>query len=533
MTVLSVAALASDDVAIAKNFLADVASGNFENLSVMYDATMKAQVPAKRMEDIWNSVEAQYGKFESVVDANTVTQGIYTVVILTSKFEKAYLDVNVVFDQSSKIAGLHFSPSQNPNYIPKKETDDISIAKTFLTEVANGNFQKLSEMYDAAVKAQLPAKKMEEIWNSLESQYGKFESIAQSKTTKQGNYTIVILTCKFEKAYVDTRVIFDQNSKIAGLNFTPSQAVEYTPPSYVDESSFTQESVTVGTEWKLPGAITVPKGKGPFVGVVLVAGSGPNDMNESIGPNEVFKDIAYGLSSNGIAVLRYDKRTNVYPHEAESHIATFTVRQEVIDDALKAVDLLASKPYISKVYVVGHSLGAMLAPEIALESKGKVAGIVMLAAPARSLPAVTISQLKYLASLSGSATADRQSEALIKEFELLEQHKLKDGTVVMGASAYYYYTLEKYAPTEVLKKLSIPVLIDQGGKDYQVTREDYDIFKSDFGNQKNFTFNFYPDLNHLFMTQEGKPSPDAYYVPSHVNAEVIDGIVSWIDSTSK
>ena len=65
----------------------------------------------------------------------------------------------------------------------------------------------------------------------------------------------------------------------------------------------------------VPGTVAVPHGAGPWPGVVLVAGSGSLDRDETIGRNKPFKDIAWGLASRGVAVLRFDKVT--YTHAAQ------------------------------------------------------------------------------------------------------------------------------------------------------------------------------------------------------------------------
>jgi dienelactone hydrolase len=95
--------------------------------------------------------------------------------------------------------------------------------------------------------------------------------------------------------------------------------------------------------------------------------SGPNDRDETIGPNKPFQDLAWGLASQGIAVLRYDKRTRVYPAQFVA-LPNATVKEETIDDALAAVALLRNTPNIDqhRIFVLGHSLGGMLVPRIGL-----------------------------------------------------------------------------------------------------------------------------------------------------------------------
>src|SRR5215471_14652653 len=154
-------------------------------------------------------------------------------------------------------------------------------------------------------------------------------------------------------------------------------------------------------EWILPGTLSVPKGEGPFAAVVLVHGSGPNDRDETIGPNKPFRDLAWGLASQGIVVLRYDKRTKVYPEKMRELVSTLTVKEEVIDDALNAVSLLRGIPGVNpqRIVVLGHSLGGYLLPRIGAADRG-IAGLIMLAGMCRPFEDAILDQFSYIYSLS-------------------------------------------------------------------------------------------------------------------------------------
>lgn len=425
-----------------------------------------------------------------------------------------------------KILSLLFAFSILSSIAAFANTDQLQVAKNFITALSSGNFVAAESMYDSTMKTALPLSKTEAMWNQIEAQVGKFQSIDGVKISNTENYTVFIFTVKFTLTDLNVIVTIDQNSKVAGL-FFKAATPEYTIPSYANTSEFTTEKITLGKKWKVPAEVTIPNGKGPFPAVVLIPGSGPEDMNESIGPNRPFEDIAYGLSSDGIVVLRYDKSTYVYPKDFENGKIEINLQNEYFKDTIDAINFLKAQKYVGKIFVVGHSEGGYLAPEISKIS-GSVSGIVLLAAPARNLQDVTIDQLKYLISISKNATDVSAMKVLIDQLQAINDHTLKDTQIVMGAPVSYYYELEKYDPVDILKSLNLPVLVMQGGKDYQVTKKDFDIFKSNFGNDKNYTFKWYPDLYHLFIEWSGIPSPDEYLVEGHVSMDVVKDMAQWI-----
>jgi len=346
------------------------------------------------------------------------------------------------------------------------------------------------------------------------------------------------MTCKFQNVVLDAHVTFDPDGKIAGLNFRPHQepAPDWIPPAYAKPDSFSEQPLTiVNGKFELPGTLTIPKGDGPFPAIVLVQGSGPHDQDETIGPNKPFKDLAWALSSHGVAVFRYTKRSLKYGDQSNDDPAKLTVDDEVISDARAAVALVAKQPKINpaRVFLLGHSLGAYLAPRIA-SGDSQIAGIVMLAANTRPIEQLIVEQIRYLASQNGAPDEEAQKQiASAEETEKkIESPELKPGDSVplLGASTpgAYWLDLRDYHPVQVAVKLKIPILILQGGRDYQVTPSNFEDWKKTLLTHKNVTLRLYPDLNHLFLTGSGSSTPQEYDKPSHVAEEAVADIAAWI-----
>jgi hypothetical protein len=283
----------------------------------------------------------------------------------------------------------------------------------------------------------------------------------------------------------------------------------------------------------LPGTLTLPAGKGPFPVVVLVQGSGPHDRDETIGPNKVFADLAGGLAAKGVATLRYDKRTAVHP---EALVKDFTVDDEVINDAVAAVDLAARSEGVDhkRIFLLGHSLGGFLAPRIAQRTKG-LAGIIVMAGSTLPLGEKIVEQLTYIANLDGTIDADEQKQideakvAAKRIAELSKGGEAKPGETYMGAPASYWKDLGSYDAAATAAKLTLPILVLQGERDYQVTKTgDYAGWQKALGKKKSVKLVLYPKLTHLFIAGEGPSTPAEYEKPGHVDEQVVADIASWI-----
>lgn len=423
--------------------------------------------------------------------------------------------------------------------------DPKETAGKFVDLLAQKQYSKAVQCFDPAMTQALPAAKLQQAWEALISQNGAFQKQLACRSEKFQQYDIVFVTCQFEKGIFDVKVVLNAFGKTAGLFFVPSQYTgpisEDSLPAYADPNAFTEKDIQLGKDpWILPGTLTLPKGKESVAAVILVHGSGPQDRDETIGPNKPFRDLAVGLASRGIAVLRYEKRTKQYPLEMSKIKNRITVQVETIDDVLAAAEFLRSQPSIDpkRIYAAGHSLGGILVPRIAQQDK-KLAGFIILAGTSRPMEDVILEQFHYIFSLDGTVSEEETKQltelkkqvARVKSADLTENTPAKD--LPLGAPAAYWLDLRNYQPAREAAKIEVPILICQGQRDYQVTMDDFKGWQEALSSRKNVQFKLYPDLNHLFMKGQGKCTPSEYEKAGHVDEHVIHDIADWIFNQSK
>lgn len=416
------------------------------------------------------------------------------------------------------------------------ENTPETLAREFVTQLAQGDYREAVSSFDSKMSHHLPEDKLQKLWEGISGQWGEFQEIQSIRLQKVLQYQIALVTCRFEKGLLDVKVVFSANQQIAGLFFLP--AGRYQSPSYVKPNRFKETEVTIGTGlWSLPGTLSVPIMGEKVPAVVLVHGSGPQDRNETTGPNQPFRDLAEGLASQGIAVLRYEKRTKHHRLKMVLLSGSLTVREESVEDAVSAVRFLQAHERIdgNRVFVLGHSLGGYLLPQIGAEEQG-IAGLISLAGSARPLEEIVLEQMKYLSALNGEAAEESQQklQELEKQVAMVKSLELKPetpaGQLPLGIPASYWLALRDYDAAERARTLQMPLLILQGQRDYQVTMDDFARWKQALGNRKDVRFISYPKLNHLFMAGEGPGTPAEYMIPGNVAEEVVRDIAAWIDA---
>ena len=417
--------------------------------------------------------------------------------------------------------------------------DAVAVARATLDRLTKGDFAGVVATFDEKVATAFPEDKLRATWQAVQRQFGAVRGTGQPRTASKSGLQIVEMSVEFERAQLDMQVVLNPQGQIAGLGFRPpTSTTPFADAPYVSPANFSEREVTVDAGgWPLSATLSMPSGEGRFPAVVLVHGSGPGDRDQSLGPNKPFRDLARGLASRGVAVLRYDKRTRLHANKLAG-LPSITVKEETVDDAVAAVRLLRSQPGIDprRVFVAGHSLGGMLAPRIAQAAGSELAGLIIMAGAVRSLPQLLIDQSRYLAQADGKITPEEQKQLdqlqrlsdQIRELKPGDPPPSIPGTTVPTS---YWIDLRDYDVLRAAATVKVPMLVIQGGRDYQVTTEDFEKWRKTLAQRRDVTFKAYPSLNHLFMPGSGPSLPAEYMTVGHIDEQVIRDVAEWIGAS--
>jgi alpha-beta hydrolase superfamily lysophospholipase len=387
-----------------------------------------------------------------------------------------------------------------------------------------GQGDSIYAAFDENMQSQLPAASVSGLYGQLQTQVGKVSSAGEWQTSEEQGKKLFFRDVQFEQMALRFLVVYDESGKICGLRLLPVPSGDGDASSvhhgdgHGDRPLLFSKTLTVGADgYKLPAVLTIPEkaGAGKLPCVILVHGSGPHDRDETLGPNKPFLDLAEGLYARGIATLRYDKRTLVYREGYVTKGRHADYDTETVDDAVAAVRAVCMMDSIDpqRVFVLGHSLGGCLAPRIA-QRAGCLAGVIILAGETRKMKEMVKEQMDYIKTCMDSASYRAAAAGI--------------GMAMKGLPKSYIDFDECYSPVATAARLSTPMLIMQGERDYQVTMNDFMRWRSSLACRKNVSFKSYPALNHLFMEGKGKSTPSEYASPKHIPGYVINDIADFV-----
>lgn len=408
---------------------------------------------------------------------------------------------------------------------PDEGGDRVSEAVAMLEE---GRFDDFMEGCSPELSQALgSAEALEATWDQYAYGIGDFVRIERTESQDAGANTVTTSYCRHSDYGLVLTITFDPSGSMVGLFFA------YYEPEGADPlpDGLTETDVTVdaGTGYPLPG--TIVSGGDSDVAVVIVHGSGPNDRDGTVGVQKPYRDIARGLASKGIDVLTYDKRTFVYGADVCDDPSRITVYDETVDDAVAAVMMLKDMGY-DRVYLIGHSMGGMLAPRIVQMCDGACDGFVSLAGSPRTITDILADQLwAQYSKLPGAEVYRQYIDAELAKADALAgmTDEQRMATTVFGQSGYYIWSLNSIDEVAIAGSLDVPMLFLQGGADFQVYPDvDFAAWQAALGDSAEFRL--FEGLGHPFTASEGPYAGTSaeYNRYAHVDASVIESIAGFV-----
>jgi dienelactone hydrolase len=398
-------------------------------------------------------------------------------------------------------------------------------------------FANIEKQVDSTYKSYYSAITLERDWAELTGTYGEYESAKPVHFEANEYYNFMAYKIKFAYLPYIFNVSFNSKGDIIYISFMPAHKM-YVAPDYVDVSKFLDKKFhTINGMYDLAGILSVPNQEGKNPLIIIVPEAGPTDKDGSYGENKPYKDLAWGLASNGNAVYRYEKRSNdygMYMLKAKSAYETYTPREDLLDDLYKIIDTLKTLPNIDpeRIYILGHGQGGMLCPLIAKERKD-VKGIIMMGANAKPMQENMIDQFDYLTSVTPEKKPEYDEQkinakrSMDKKLNPLTEHRL----MPYGVQATYWIWLNQYNQVEVAQKLKKPMLILHGDRDYQSNMENLALWRKSLKKNTNATILDYEKLNHLFYSGEAQSTYSEYTIISNIPGYVMEDICTWLKIT--
>lgn len=407
----------------------------------------------------------------------------------------------------------------------------ITSTQEVLSLIIAGEYAQVVSRFDETMAQAVDEAALKDAWNSVTALLGGVTDVAGAQEDAAAHSAALLLT--HERGSTALLLVFDSQGRIAGMSITPQSAAAQPVERTLPDGVTAQAAVLfAGTDRELAGELLIPAGADentPYA--VLVHGSGPSDMNETIGANQPFRDLAYDLSAQGVGSIRFDKVTYAHPE-----LPVETVKQEYLEPVQEALAVLRAQTGAQHVYLIGHSQGGMLAPYL-VEGCGFDGGVALAGTPKQLWEISYAQNLALLAAMPENPQHDIQLALIEAERQkALTLAQMTDeiaaAETVFGVSAVYQRHLAQMDQAQIALKCGKPFLFLWGECDFQVDRAAFDAWHERLGESERFTYRTYSGLNHLFMPAGEEDSilnaQAAYQQPKQVNGQVAKDIAAWL-----
>ncbi len=515
----------------------------------LYPAKLAKKLTNDAMKTAWEQTIPPLGTFQKILYRYPIVQNHHLKVINTALFENGAVAISTSFNKKGKLEGFFFVNGVKTESLascPKDCTSEIiNLADAF----RNGDWTKFNALYDTPWQEE----KLNQ-WRNDVLPIGRLISLINATEGEKPNE--FIYNALHEKGTLKLSVEFLENGKAKSFHYDTKLSqndgnapgtqllTEEPQDPFAPQTSelWTESEITVTAKPEFPnkGLLTLPKNVEKPPVVILVHGTGCNDMNETITVNHPFLDIAHDLAAKGVAVMRYHKRC--YTHgDKTGQDMTGTIQTHVLEDVDAAIELAKKDDRLdsSRIYVLGHSLGANLLPYIA-SIHPEIAGGIVMAGSLKGSEDSMYRQFQEISAISPIFTPEKQAELeseykQLKDFDNVDPQK----QTLLGISVEYWKTYLPLTGSLHIDKVQPPLLVLQGDKDVQIYPDiDFPPWQEAAQKYPNIECHLLPNVSHLFLPVHVTGTQRQDYIneydkPQHVVPEAIDLIVQFVAKSKK
>ncbi len=490
------------------------------------------------LQKAWSDYISPSGAYIETIASDVLVQQHNVSAEVITRFQNKVLLALFTFDKKGYMTAMQFPVYDDNTKWAKCNYDCIFDAERFSKDFRAKDWSQLRKQFSEELAQNTTDTQLNDLHDITFSALGNLVTLISRKGEKKGTETIVTHFTRYEKGSLILMLHYNQEARVQKFKTQVVPNVQKESIHGLVRTSeyehYTEETLSFAAnpEFPLNAVLTLPKSKDPVPVVIFLSGSGPNDKDETLGPNKPFRDIAAGLALRGIASLRFDKRTLTHGKRVDP-----TIETEYMDDLKAALDLVSADSRFHKTFVLGHSLGGCLIPAIAVKYPN-LDGVISIAGSMRPLAVIATQQIH-------DQLADAKATLSQEEYEKIEQEAkpmleelaiasalpedMPEDKILFMAPLKYWRSLKPYQDISLVPQVKIPFFIAQGAGDIQVTRdEDYAIWEKTACPLQNVTCKLYEDLNHLMMPTQGYKHAEEYEIPSRVSENFIQDLANFI-----
>lgn len=434
-------------------------------------------------------------------------------------------------------------------YGPAWGADFRADADIIVENLVEENFAEVVASFTPWLAERHQVDELEAVWYRTVQRFGLYEGHQFGETIEKDSTVSYLYVIKYQMAALALVLAFNDDGRVMAFVLQPPEgeptksepmwvvpdfsAIElkkFPIPDYVDTAYISEVEFTMQGDPPLPAVMTVAKTNEPNPVVLLFEGFGPTDRDLTIGGVKPFRDLAWGLATQGVASIRFDCRA--YTQSVEK-IAGYDLNNLILDDIAAMLAYIRMESSIfdtTRIFLAGHGLGGAAAPRAA-ERDGGIAGLIFLSSPARSIDEL-IAETVRRGSESRDVAGDGKREEPGKTAEVLDdlkRRKIPPNKMILFAPARIWYDLMDNDHLALAKQLNLPTLIIHSGGDIEAGDEDYAIWEKKFGGRDKFVIKKYDDLNHFYQGISGPADRNEFLTgTAPVDRRVVDDIAAWI-----